>query len=795
MSAVLTPLALSVCLILLIGLCLWGLSLKKRLQRLSDANRHGANRFKIIFDSANDAILLYNPEADTIVDFNPVLCNLFGFTPEDIGRLNLYSLFSGDPPYSIKEVQARNDAALQGLPQVFEWLTADRSGKKMWIEISLKRIIFSAKPHLLFFIREISERKNTEQRLYRLIHIVDQIGEGVVTTDLDGTVTYVNPSWAQMHGYTPQTLIGKPLSLFHSEAQYTDEVLPLNKKVLRTGYHRGEIGHKRADGREFPTHMAVTLQRNESGRAIGYIGIAMDLSDQKRIEAALRESEVRLRHLFSLGPQPISLTDLDGRIIDVNEKFCELLQYPRSQVISGDITDLGFPLEERQRFIEKLTVNGEVSGFEVRIKNRTGTILDLQMFAKLIQIKGDFLTLIVFHDITAQRRLEAQLMQAQKMEAIGTLAGGIAHDFNNILSAILGYLELARISVDPDSRVFQYIEEMFKAASRAIDLVRQILSISRQSEQERKPIRTEDVIWDVLKLLKATLPASITIKENITKNAGLTRADPGQIHQVLMNLGTNAGQAMKGRGGTLTISLDRETIGPGFMAGASTLTPGSYLKLTVSDTGCGILPKDRKRIFDPYYTTKDKGMGTGLGLAVAQGIVQKHGGAITFSSRVEEGTDFYVYLPTITPAEQNEYHEKLKGSMALPHGKERILLVDDEEAIIQTGREMLEYLGYTVKTCRTGLDALNTFKVAPHEFDLIISDMTMPGMNGDKLAESLIQVRPDIPVVLCTGFNPQIDEASARKIGIKAFIFKPLTFQKMALLVRKVLDEKNAAEP
>jgi CheY-like chemotaxis protein len=330
---------------------------------------------------------------------------------------------------------------------------------------------------------------------------------------------------------------------------------------------------------------------------------------------------------------------------------------------------------------------------------------------------------------------------------------------------------------------------VFKATNRAIDLVRQILSISRQTEQERKPIRIETVIRDVIQLLKATLPASIVITENINEKVGLTKADSGQIHQVLMNLGTNAGQAMREKGGTLTISLDSETINSGLNAGALNLKPGLYLKATVSDTGCGILPKDRKRIFDPYYTTKDKGMGTGLGLAVVQGIVRKHGGAITFSSRVGTGTDFHVYLPMITPAEKKEYHEKLKSNMALPHGEEKILLVDDEQTIIDTGREMLEYLGYTVKTCRTGTDALKMFEETPEGFDLIISDMTMPGMNGDRLAKKLIEIRPDIPVVICTGFNPQIDEESARKIGVKAFIFKPLTFEKLALLVRKVIDE------
>jgi PAS domain S-box-containing protein len=536
--------------------------------------------------------------------------------------------------------------------------------------------------------------------------------------------------------------------------------------------------------------MTTTIQRGTTGKAMGFISVATDLSEQKRVEEALRESEIKFRHLYNLSPQPISLTDLYGNIVDVNQKFCDVMQFPRHEAIGKNILEVGFPADARQRYMDLLTANGELSNFEITVTPRDGSTLQLQLFSKLIHIKNDYYSLTVFHDVTAQRRLENQLLQSQKKEAIGTLAGGIAHDFNNILSAIIGYIELARISTDSESKTGYYLESMLKAANRAVDLVRQILSISRQVEQKRKRVRIEDLIEDVVRLLRATFPASIMIRENIDGPVGMIEADPGQIHQVLMNLCTNAGQSMHEKGGTLTISLARHRADDQSSEKCPALKPGDYVRLTVSDTGHGIPAHLVKRIFDPYYTTREKGTGTGLGLAVAQGIVQKHGGIITFTSEVGNGTNFHVFLPVAAHAEIEDAALDRVPDLVLPRGNESILLVDDEESIIHTGREMLEFLGYSVTCCLKSLEALNLFKSDPSRFDLVITDMTMPQMNGDRFAKELIAVRPDIPIVICTGYNPQIDENAATRLGARAFMFKPLTLQQLAFLVRNVLEGK-----
>ncbi len=765
--------------------------LENQFRHAATASRRQESRLRRIFEAVPEAMLLYSPENGQMIDSNPAVCDLFGYSPEEIHHLNTGVLFSGDPPYSLAEGQSRLTAALNGQPQVCEWETRDASGNKFPVELHIQAIVFPGEnPLLLMVIRKIAKQKHAEGRLSRFINIIGQIGEGVATADLNGVITYANQAWADMHGCALQTIIGKPLSMFHSESQNENEVIPFNKKVLRNGYHRGEVGHRRADGSLFSTYMTSTLQKDDNGRAIGFIGVATDLSEQKKVEGALRESEIKFRHLFNLSPQPISVTDLNGTVLDVNQKFCEKMQYSRHDIIGKNILDLGFPVDDRQRYMDLLIEKGEIAGFEITCKTKNHQSIQVQLYAKLIQIRDNFYTLNVFHDITTQRQLESQLIQSQKMEAIGTLAGGIAHDFNNILSAILGYIELAKIYTEPDGKVFQYLEEVFKAGTRAKDLVRQILSISRQAEQKRKPLDMGMIIRDAMGMLKVTLPSSIKIYEEIRENTGLVEADPVQMHQVIMNLVTNAGQSMKERGGILTVRLEEEIYADDGRKELA-LQPGKYVKLTVSDTGQGITPEDKKRIFDPYYTTKDQGVGTGLGLAVVQSIVKKHGGAVLLSSEPGQGADFHIYLPVMDMDETTRESETTpQEEPLLPVGNERILLVDDEDSILETGREMLEYLGYSVETCAKSSDAWDLFQSAPGRFDLVISDMTMPDMNGDELARKMITIRSDLLVILCTGYNPKIDETAAKSMGLKAFIFKPMTFQKLATTVRKVLDGK-----
>jgi len=386
-------------------------------------------------------------------------------------------------------------------------------------------------------------------------------------------------------------------------------------------------------------------------------------------------------------------------------------------------------------------------------------------------------------------KLEARLQQAQKMEAIGTLAGGIAHDFNNILTAVLGYTELALDDAENETILHKNLQEVIVAGNRAKDLVKQILAFSRQADQELKPVQVELIVKEAVKLIRASLPSTIEIELNLaSKSAAL--ADPTQIHQVLMNLCTNAHHAMSENGGVLTVSLRDVRIDSGFESRKLDLATGGYMCLQIQDTGHGMPEEVRARIFDPFFTTKDRDKGTGMGLSVVHGIVKSHGGAITVHSQPGKGTSFAVYLPLI----QTEQKPVVQTAAALPTGDERILFIDDEKTLVDLGRQMLERLGYKV-VCRTSsIEALELFKSRPDHFDLVITDMTMPNLTGDKLTRQIMRIRADIPVILCTGFSEQICEKSAKDMGIREFILKPLVMDKLARTVRSVLDRTASSQ-
>lgn len=383
-------------------------------------------------------------------------------------------------------------------------------------------------------------------------------------------------------------------------------------------------------------------------------------------------------------------------------------------------------------------------------------------------------------------RLEAQFRQTQKLEAVGTLASGIAHDFNNILAAVIGYAELAKMRLPEDSKVIADMDEVHKAGIRARDLVRQILAASRQQEQDHKPIQIKIIVKEAVKLLRATLPSDIEIKEDVAREIGIVNADPTQIHQVIMNLCTNAGHAMQEDGGVLTVSLFNVEFDNVAAAQYLNADPGPYLRLTVSDTGHGMTCDVKERIFDPYFTTKKKGEGTGLGLSVVHGIVRDHGGTIRVYSEHGKGSTFHVYLPLI---EGQAIKPEVAEHASVLKGNERILFIDDEQVLTDMSKQMLERLGYEVTIRTSSIEALELFHKKPDQFDLVITDMTMPKMTGDRLAKELMRIRRDIPIILCTGFSERISEEKAKGMGIKAFAMKPIVMQDMAKTVRKVLDE------
>jgi nitrogen-specific signal transduction histidine kinase/ActR/RegA family two-component response regulator len=390
-------------------------------------------------------------------------------------------------------------------------------------------------------------------------------------------------------------------------------------------------------------------------------------------------------------------------------------------------------------------------------------------------------------DEEEKRRLTAQLHQAQKLEAIGTLAGGIAHDFNNILGAIIGYAEMLRDDSPAGSPAYNDSDQVLKAGMRAKELVRQILAFSRQSSFEKVALQPGPIVEEAVKLLRASLPATIVIVEDIENDCGPVLADPTHLHQIVMNLGTNAFHAMEGGGGVLEVRLGRVSQTEELRGDVGRLAAGDYVRLSIADSGDGIAPEVRQRIFDPYFTTKEVGKGTGLGLATVQGIVAEYGGAVVCDSVLGQGTTFHVYLPASGAVAQVE-EERDVAEVA---GGEHILLVDDEPILADLGRAMLQRAGYRVTSRTSSLEALSAFQNQPELYDLVITDQTMPGMTGIDLARRLLQLRPGLPIILSTGYGNALSEERVRAMGLAGFAMKPLVKKDIVTLIRQVLAKRG----
>jgi len=515
------------------------------------------------------------------------------------------------------------------------------------------------------------------------------------------------------------------------------------------------------------------------------------IQEHEQAQEALQESKERFRELAELLPETIFEMDINGNLTFVNRKAFDHFGYTQQDFDQGlKGLELFHPDD---RSIAMKNTKKIMSGENIGLNEYTAMKKDKSTFPALIHstaicrdekpvgLRGFII------DITETKRLEAQLQHAHKMEAIGTLTGGIAHDFNNILGIIIGNTELALDDVPEWNPAHFNLEEIKIAGLRAKDIVRQLLGFAHKTDQKLIPIKLVPVIRDSLKFLRATLPTSVTFRQNIQVSADTVLANSTQIHQIMLNLYTNAAHAMEETGGTLEISMQNLVLDNNSADIYPDLSPGYYVVMKVSDTGQGISPEIKDRIFDPYFTTKEMGKGSGMGLSVVHGILQSHQGAISVDSEPGKGTTFTVFFPVI----EEEAVIESKSVDKFPTGNERILFIDDEKSIVNMAQKMLERLGYQVETKKNPVDALELFHSKPDWFDLVVTDMTMPYMTGDKLVEQILNISPDMPTILCTGFSEKISEEKAQELGIKAFVLKPLVKRDFAVTVRKVLDENR----
>jgi len=533
--------------------------------------------------------------------------------------------------------------------------------------------------------------------------------------------------------------------------------------------------------------------RDSSGRIVRSVGMVHDITESRRAEETLRllaeEERLRLAAAVEQAFESIVVTGLDGLVQYVNSAFEGINGRRKEEVLGKSYFGL-LANEAREKEIrETFSQGGQWTGRLVRkVGARDSRELDVAI-SPVRDPNGRILSfLIVERDMTREVRLQQHLRQAQKAEALGTLAGGIAHDFNNVLSTIAVNSELALLELEESARAQSPLPLVLQAVQRGKELVKQIITFSRQREHERRPMRISPVLKETLKLLRSSLPRSVEIREDVQTHADTVLADPSQVHQILVNLCNNAAYAMREDGGTLSVKMTATNVDAGMTAVYPELKPGPYLRLTVSDTGSGMSPEVMERMFDPFFTTKKPGEGSGLGLSVVQGIVKSYGGAITAYSHLGRGSTFNVFLPRI----EDERNPRRVLPETITGGKERILVVEDEEGQLESFRNALQKLGYQVVARTSSPAALADFRSDPDAFDLVITDQAMPNLTGTKLAEEMLKIRPGLPIVLCTGFSEVVSGEEARLLGVREFVMKPFSIGEIARALRRALGNQSA---
>ena len=570
-------------------------------------------------------------------------------------------------------------------------------------------------------------------------------------------------------------------------------ISPINSLVnLARKFAQGDLGSRRE-------------LTNISGELGTLTNAFYDMADSLTLsQKKLKENEERLRTVADFAYDWVYWIGPDGKLEYISPSCQRITGYSSEEFLLNVNLLATICLNEDRvvayNHISEERVNEEApTTIEFRILTKEGKIKWINHFCQpIIGADGKFLGRRGSNrDISDQKKsleekekLEERLQQAQKMEAIGTLAGGIAHDFNNILGAIIGYTEMARDDSPPESSIAKDLDKVLEASNRATNLVQQILSFSRQDDSERVLMQPASIVKKAITMLRPTLPTTIEISQDIDSKTGLLFANPTQIHQILMNLCTNAFHAMEEKGGRLDISLKQRDIINENLLQEPHVKAGLFIQLSVCDSGPGIPLEIKEKLFDPYFTTKEVGKGTGMGLSIAHGIVKSYGGFITLYSEPGEGAAFHVFLPVINE-EVLLNDEEIKH---IPIGREKIFFIDDEDILAEMGKNMIERLGYRVTVQKNSLKALEIFREDPDQFDLIITDQTMPGITGIDLARRMLQIRPDIPIILCTGYSSIVSKEKAKSMGIREFTLKPITKNDIAILIRKVLDgDKNGA--
>jgi PAS domain S-box-containing protein len=758
-------------------------------RQVMETLRQQQAELRVLFDLI-PAMIWFKDTKDVILRVNKRAADEAGKSIEDIeGRPSIETYPTDSAKYHEDDMEVISSAT----PKlgIIEQLVG-RDGKETWVRND--RVPVCDKNGrvvgVIVMAHDITTSKSQDENIRRLAAIVENSSDAIVSNTLDGKILSWNPAAELLFGYPASGIIGQPVKILFPPERFPEEIEMMNRVTEGKIAPRFETVRIRQDGQRIDVAVTISPIKDSGGLVVGVSRIFRDIADRKLALESLRESETRFRELAENIDEVFWIAD--------PEEAKKLYISPAYERIWGLTCQSAYERpymwldaihpDDRDRVVRALRTKATQGVFDEEYRiirpDRTERWIRDRAYPVRDAAGATRRWVGVAEDISKYRNLEEQLRQTQKMEAIGTLAGGIAHDFNNILTSISGYTELSQMILTGNDTVRGYLGSVLQAASRATDLVRQILTFSRQQRVERRLIQLRPIVAETINLLRASIPSTIDFNISLATNAPTVLADPTQIHQILMNLGTNAWYSMKGRPGRLEIKLERFPVDVAQAATQPRLRAGLYARVSVSDTGSGMDQATMGRIFEPFFTTKPPGEGTGLGLSVVHGIMESHDGAITVYSQMGEGTVFHLYFPE--QAGEAAQIESKGDPVPIGNG-ERILFIDDEELLAGLGQKTLTALGYEVESMTLPAEALSVVRADPQRFALVLTDQTMPGMTGIFLATQLKHIRPDLPVILMTGYSMALGSAQIDAAGVLQVLIKPASIHTMGVAVHAAL--------
>ena len=759
-------------------------------KRAEEALRQSEAKYRDVFNAVHDMVFVHDIETGDVLDFNRRAQETYGFGPDELDALNVHFRARGEAPYAhADQMRMLRRAADEG-PQLVEWLGEDRHGRRFWVEVGVRRATIGGQERLLAVLRDVTDRRRAEEALRnseaRYRAVVEAQTELVCRFRSDHTLTFVNESYARYFGKRPEELVG---------TTYTPLIVEEDREPVRRAMESIAAGNPvvtveervvRADG-EVRWHQWTSRGIfDDAGHLVEYQAVGRDVTDRKRAEETLRRSEEAYRALFEESVDGIAIT-VGREIVRANQALARILRLPLEDVLGRDPLDFVHP-DERET--ARVRIRRRLAGqpqpdvpSRYRILQPEGPPRIVEILSRCVDWQGETALQTIVRDITEQVRLQSQLQQAMKMEAVGQLAGGIAHDFNNLMTGILCHAGLLKTETGAGEAVRETAELIEGAARRAAELTSQLLGFARRGKQQDVPVDLVATVRTSVRLLSQSLPPPVVVETDFRSPEAYVRGDPVQVEQVVLNLAMNERDAMPD-GGTVTFAIDTRDVDPD--AADAHARPGRYTVLTVADTGVGIPEEQHSRVFEPFFTTKPQGKGTGMGLAMVYGIVRNHGGWIDVDSALGEGTTFRVYFPAVE-APEVDAAPHAPADTALAADRSRILVVDDEELVRDVVCRMLERLGYDPVAVSSGQEALNYYRDDGEEVAAVIIDFRMPGMDGRQCFGALKAMDPDVRAVVATGGGTEESMQDLLDEGLAALVKKPFEIGGLDATLRRVL--------